>query len=393
MILGGAQEDALVTVNALRRTGAYEAGIVAGPETGPEGELLSEARGCGLPVRVVPEMRRAVRPVLDLAAVSALRRLFSELKPDIVQTHSSKAGVLGRLAARAAGVPVVIHRVHGVAFGPWQTRFGNTAFVAAERAAAPLADRLVTVADFLKDQCLAAGVGRPEQFETIRCGFDVRPYLDAGPETRERVRREFGFLEDDLVIVKIARLSELKGHGYVLAAAPEVLRELPRAKFLFVGGGKLRGDLERDAREKLPAGTVRFTGLVPRERIPGVLAASDILVHAGLREGLPLVLVQAMLAGRPVVSFDLDGAPEVVLPGETGLLIEPGDKAGLARAVVGLGRDPGRRAALSARGRAACREAFGLETLVRSIDRLYRGLLREKRLPEPPAVEDFRPHA
>ena len=390
MILGGAQEDALVTLEGLRDSGAYEVGLVTGPETGPEGELLTGARELGIPVRVVPEMRRAVRPMLDLAAAAALRRLFAESRPAIVQSHSSKAGVLSRWAARRARVPVVIHRIHGLAFHPYGGRLRNAVFLEAERAAAPFADRLVSVAECLTRACLEAGVGRPGQFVTIPTGIDPAPYRASRgdrEETRARVRKELGLSPDDLVITKIARLFRLKGHRFVIAAAPEILRALPAAKFLFVGDGPLRGEIERRARAELPERTVRFTGLVPPGRIPDLLAASDILVHASLREGLPRALVQAGLAGLPVVSFDLDGAPEVVRNGRTGLLVPARDVGALARALVELGRDAGKRTRFGELASSRARERFSRRALVRSTDRLYRELLAEKGLAAPPPGE------
>jgi glycosyltransferase involved in cell wall biosynthesis len=386
MIVGGAQEDALLALEGLRDSGAYEVGLVTGPETGPEGELVTRARELAIPVHVVRAMRRAVRPVLDLAAAAGLRRIFAELRPTIVQSHSSKAGVLSRWAARRSGVPVVVHRIHGLAFHRYGRRLSNAVFIKVERAAAPLADRLVSVADCITRACLEAGVGRAEQFVTIPTGIDVEPYLASGPRTRARVRDELGLSPDDLVIVKIARLFELKGHDFVLAAAPEIVRELPRAKLLFVGGGPLRGQIEQRAREELPEGTVRFTGLVPPARIPGLLAASDILVHASLREGLPRALVQAHLAGLPVVSFELDGAPEAVEHGKTGLLVPPRGWRQLARAVIELGRDAPLRTSMGSTGRKRARDRFSRRSLVRATDRLYRELLAEKGLPSPPPM-------
>ncbi len=385
MILGGAQEDALLALKGLRDSGAYEVGLVTGPETGAEGELLSRARALGIPVRIVRPMRRAVRPALDLLAAAGLRRILAEATPAIVQSHSSKAGVLSRWAARRAGVPIVVHRIHGLAFHPFGGRLANAVYRSAERLAAASADRLVSVADCLTRTCLDAGVGRAGQFVTIPTGIETAPYLAAGPALRARVRRELALDDDDLVFVKVARLFELKGHEFVLEAAREVLGRVPRAKLLFVGGGPRRDELERAARA-LPPGTVRFTGLVPPERIPGLLAASDCLVHASLREGLPRVLVQAHLAGLPVVSFDLDGAPEVVEDGRTGRLVPARDVGALAGAMTDLGLDGAKRAAFGKLGRERALERFSARALVRSTDRLYRELLAEKGLPPPPPL-------
>ncbi len=378
MIVGGAQEDALVSLAGLRDSFGYKVGLITGPETGPEGELISRAREIGIPLKIIPAMRRAVRPMLDILAAAALRRIFAELRPAIVQSHSSKAGVLARWAARRARVPVVVHRIHGVAFHRFAGRAANAVYVAAERAVAPCANRLVSVADCLTRACLAAGIGREEQYITIPTGIDVRPYtLSASTrkETRARVRRELGLADGDLVIVKVARLSDLKGQSFVRDAAPEVLRALPEARFLFVGGGNLRSSLERRAGAETPPGTVRFTGLVPPERIPELLAASDVLVHSSLHEGLPRALVQAHMAALPVVSFDVDGAPEIVEHGRSGSLVPPRDVGGLASALIELGRDASLRERFGRRGRERALERFSAEALVRATDRLYRELL------------------
>jgi len=379
MILGGAQEDALLALDGLARSGDWEVGLVTGPETGPEGTLLPRARRLGIPVRVVGPMRREVRPALDIAAAAELRRLFSELRPDVVQTHSSKAGILGRWAARRAAVPVVIHRVHGVAFGPHASPWRNALYVALERAAARRADRLVVVADAMRLACLEAGIGRPEQFVTIRTGVDVRPYLAADERLRERTRRELGIASGEIVFVKLARLAPLKGHEYVLRAARELEGELPGARLLFVGDGALRPRLEALARELLPPGRCIFTGLVEPERVPALLAASDVLVHASLREGLPRSLVQAGLAARPAVAFSVDGAPEVIENSRSGFLVPPGDVRALAERMLELGRDPALRGSFGSRGRERCASLFGAEALVRATAGLYRELLEEKR--------------
>jgi len=383
MILGGAQEDALLTLEGLRAGGAYEVGLVTGPETGSEGELLSRARAAGIPVRIVRPMRRSMSPVLDLVAAAELRRILTETRPVIVQSHSSKAGILTRWAARRAGLPVVVHRIHGLAFHPFGGRIANAVYRTAERLAAPGADRLISVADCLTRTCLDAGIGRPEQFVTIPTGVETKPYLEMPPDTGARVRRELGFDKKDVVFVKVARLFELKGHESVIEAASEVLRTVPRARFLFVGDGPRRDELERAARS-LPPGVVRFTGLVAPESVPEFLAASDCLVHASLREGLPRVFVQAHLAGLPVVAFDLDGAPEIVADGETGRLVAARDVGALARAMAEISGDPARRSTMGVLGRKRALDRFSARALVRSTDLLYRELLAEKGLPLPP---------
>ena len=195
---------------------------------------------------------------------------------------------------------------------------------------------MVSVADAMTELMVAAGVAPREKFTTIYSGMEVEPFLHSA-EHRERVRRELGYGPEHVVIGKIARLFKLKGHDDVIRAARSVVDAEPNVRFLFVGDGVLRGRLERQIAAAGLADHFQFTGLVPPERIPELIAAMDIVVHASLREGLARVLPQALIAGKPVVSYDVDGAREVVIPGETGFLVPPRDVDGLAAALEAPG--------------------------------------------------------
>ena len=169
----------------------------------------------------------------------------------------------------------------------------------------------------MTSQLVAAGVAPPERFTTVYSGMEIEPFLQADGE-RERVRREYGFDDGDIVVGKVGRLFHLKGHADLIDAATEVARRCPPVKYLIVGDGLLREPLQARIRAAGLADRFRFTGLVPPSRIPELLSATDIVVHTSLREGLARVLPQALLTGRPVVSYDVDGAREVVRSGETG---------------------------------------------------------------------------
>ena len=250
--------------------------------------------------------------------------------------------MLGRAAAWSLGVPAVIHTVHGAPFHPWQGRGARWFFQACERWAAKRCHALVSVADAMTELMVAASVAPREKFTTIYSGMEVEPFLRSG-EHRERVRRELGYGPEDVVIGKIARLFKLKGHDDVIEAARSVIDAAPNVRFLFVGDGIFRERLERQIAAAGLSGHFQFTGLVPPERIPELISAMDIVVHASLREGLARVLPQALIAGKPVVSYDVDGAREVVIPGETGVLVPPRDIAGLAAALRTLVADPALR--------------------------------------------------
>jgi glycosyltransferase involved in cell wall biosynthesis len=203
--------------------------------------------------------------------------------------------------------------------------------------------------------------------------MEVEPFLDAGRE-RAATRAALGLDDTHIVVGKIARLFHLKGHAYVIEAAREVIAQCPDVRFLFVGDGILRPALEAQLAAAGLMPYVRFTGLVPPAQIPSMLGAMDMLVHASLREGLARALPQALIAGKPVVSYDVDGAREVVCDGETGYLVPARSVSPLAAALIRLAQQPALRARLGATGRARCTERFRHETMTRQLRALYERL-------------------
>jgi glycosyltransferase involved in cell wall biosynthesis len=296
----------------------------------------------------------------------------------LVHTHSGKAGILARLAARRAGVPLILHAIHGPSFGNFQGRAANLLFTAAERRVARVTDHFTVVAEAMKDQYLAARIGRPEQYTKIFSGFPLAPFLTAVNDPA--LRAKYGLRPDDFVVGKIARLFELKGHDDVFAAAPELVRRHPRLKFLLVGDGPWRARFETMARAPGLAGHFIFTGLVPPAEVPALVGIMDALVHLSRREGLARALPQALAAARPVIAYDCDGAREVCLDGRTGFLIPPGDLTALRRRLLQLADDPGLRAQLGAQGRAFVRDNFAVEKMVADTYALYVRLAAERGL-------------
>jgi len=374
LILGGAQENTLLTVEGLMREPDVEVALATGPAIGPEGELFHRAHTHHVPLFVIDELRREIHPGRDLASLTGLLGLIRRYRPDIVHTHSSKAGALGRLAARLANVPVTVHTIHGLPFHPYETRLNNCIYVAAERLAARWSSALISVADAMTRQALAHGVGRPQQYLTIYSGMDVEPFL-AVRGKRALCRRELGLPRRGPVLSKIARLFPLKGHEDVLRALVPLVERFPGLTAVFAGDGILRDDLTKLTGELGLAGNVRFLGLVPPRRIPAILGASDVAVHASYREGLARVLPQALLAGVPVVSYEVDGAGEALRTGQGGVLVPAGNVPALGGALLDVLSHP-RRWQRSARERGdAIAERFRAETMVREILGLYRRLL------------------
>jgi glycosyltransferase involved in cell wall biosynthesis len=373
LIVGGAQENTLHTVADQHHLFGDRVTLLTGPGLGPEGTLEDRARQLQLDVRIVPQLRRALHPWRDWTSYRALRRLLREIRPEIVHTHSSKAGILGRRAAYCLGIPCV-HSIHGASFHVGQPPAAFHLYRWLERRAAPWTDRFVSVADAMTDQYVAAGVAPREKFVTIYSGFDVGPFLHP-PRPPADVRREWGLEPHHVVIGKVGRLFHLKGHEFVIRAAPQLCARFPHVRFLFVGDGILRSSLEQDIARLGLSSRFVFVGLVRPERVAELIHAMDIVVHTSLWEGLARVLPQALIAGKPVVSYDVDGAKEVVIPGETGFLAPPGSIDPLVKGLSELIASPALREQFGRTGRDRFTDRFRHETMTRRIREVYAEVL------------------
>lgn len=373
LILGGAQENTLLTVEGLHHRHRDDVILITGPAEGPEGDLFTRAESQGFVVERMPGLVRAIKPGTDWAAYRALQKSIRRHKPDVVHTHSSKAGIVGRAAAWQEKVPAVVHTIHGMPFGRFEKWHKNALYIGVERWAAKRCHAIVSVADAMSEQAIDAGVGRPEQFLTVYSGMDVDAFLNP-PRSREEVRAELGLKPEDVAFATVARLFELKGHDDILAVAPEILKTNSNVRFVFIGDGILRDRFKADAKRAGIEHAIIFTGLVPPGRIPELIGAVDAVVHPSLREGLARVLPQSLIVGRPVISYDIDGAKEVVIP-TTGHLLSPQDLEGLKAAIIDLAGDPEKRALMGSEGRRRFAHQFRKETMTDELRALYERLL------------------
>ena len=374
LIVGGAQENTVASVLGLQQKSGLEVDLLSGPSTGPEGSLEHVLARTPRTLITIPELVRPVHPVQDLRALRRLEKVLRQTRPQIVHTHSGKAGILGRLAAARAGVPIIVHTIHGPSFGNFQSAPANFIFRAAERQAAKVTTHFIAVADAMTRQYLDAGIGRPEQYSKIFSGFNLAPLLTT--TNAPALRARLGLAPDDLVVGKIARLFKLKGHDDLIAVAPELIRRCPRLKFLLVGDGAWRSRLETKIRVLGLEKYFIFTGLVPPEEIPALAGIMDLLVHLSLREGLPRALPIALAAGKPVVAYDCDGASEVCLENETGLLVPPGDLTRLGEQLLRLASDANLRRHLGQSGREFVKARFSVERMVDDLHQLYLRLVK-----------------
>ena len=379
LIVGGAQENTIATVLGLHRKTGIKVDLISGPTstTSPEGSLENTLDLVPGMLHIEPNLVRQISPLREVLAYKNLKRRFKKTRPDIVHTHSGKAGIIGRLAAKAAGVPCIIHSIHGPSFGPFQGSVSNKVFLTAEKMAGRVTDHFVGVANAMCRQYLDAGIGTSDQYSTIYSGFDLSAFFAAKPSPE--LRSQYGIHSGDFVVGKIARLFELKGHDQIFEVFPEMVQKIPNIKLLLVGGGPYREQFETQLNEMGLRDRVIFTGLVPPSEVPGLVGIMDALVHLSKREGLPRALPQAMAAGKPVISLNLDGAPEVCITGETGFLLKGSIREPLIESLSELEKNVELRNRLGEQGRELVRRRFAVSTMVDEIEGLYRRLNEHER--------------
>lgn len=369
LILGGAQENTLFTVEGMDKD-VYDVTLATGPALGPEGSLVRRAKKADIDFVVIPEMRREVNPILDTVSLIKLYRLIKKERYDIVHTHSSKAGILGRLAAKIAGTKIIIHTIHGLPFYKYQNRLLNLFYILLEKWAALFTDKIIVVADAMTEQSLAVNLAPPEKFITIHSGMEIEQFASLRLDVKQ-LKIKLGIPPEAPVVGKIARLSPLKGHEYLVEAARQIVDKVPQTRFLIVGDGILKATIIDSIEKAGLKDNFVFTGLVPPEKIPELIQAMDMLVHVSLREGLARTLPQALASAKPVISFDVDGAREVVINDKTGYLIKAEDTAALAEKTIYLLSNPDKVAQMGLAGQQLVREAFTVEKMVGDIEKVY----------------------
>lgn len=371
LVIGGAQENTVATVLGLRQKGEVHVRLISGPTIGSEGSMEPSFADCPEILTIVPALVRPVHAWNDLRALADLTRLLRRDTPDIVHTHSGKAGILGRLAAKRAKVPTIIHHIHGPSFGPFQGRIANAVFLYAERIAAKVTTHFICSADAMSRRYLAARIGTPELYTRILSGFRIDPFLNARNDPA--LRADLGIPEEAFVIGKIGRLVPLKGHEDLFQAF--ALLNDPNLRLLIVGDGPLRAQLEARTIDSRFRGKIIFTGLVSPADVPRYVGIMDCLAHLSHREALSRALPQALAAAKPVIAYDFDGADEVCLHNETGFLVSTGDISSVSRHLGELSRDPALRDRLGQRGQQLVKEQFRVENMIEQIYQLYQRLL------------------
>jgi len=357
----------------------FDSMLVTGTENPGEGSLLDLALAHGIEPLVIPEIvGQATLKPRDLKALIALYRLMRRERPRIVHTHAAKPGVLGRVAARLAGVPVVVHTFHGHILHGYHGPLMNWLLRRMERMLAHLSDRIIAVSEQVKQDLVRYGVAPPEKICVIPLGLELDPFLQNDIH-RGGLRRELGITRDARLVGIVGRIFPIKNHRLFLEAAALVSAKEPGARFVVVGDGTLRVDMEVLASQLGIGERTIFTGW--RRDLPRVYADLDVLVVSSDNEGTPVSAIEAMASGCPVVATRVGGLPDLIEDGEVGHLVPARDAEAMSGAILGLLRDGDRARRMGQSARGLVQGRYRAERLCRDIEALYTELLAPRRDP------------
>jgi len=356
----------------------FESLLVSGSENPGEGSMLDYALSHGVQPAIIPEIvgEFSLGP-REMRALVRLYRLMRQERPHVVHTHTAKAGFVGRLAARLARVPVVVHTFHGHVLHGYYGLRKTQLLRRMERGLACLTDCIITVSEHVKRDLVTYGVAAADRIQVISLGLELDPFLDCGPY-RGAFRRELQLNGAERLVGIVGRIFPIKNHHLFLEAAALVAREDPAARFVIVGDGTLRPALERQAQETGIADRVIFTGW--RRDLPGIYADLDVLAVTLNNKGTPVSAIEAMAAGCPVVATNVGGLPNLIREGETGYLVPPGDAPAVATALLRVLHQPEMARCMGETARKAARERFSAQRLITDMEQLYLELLGRKRV-------------
>jgi len=360
---GGSAQNTLLTVRKANK-GKFESKLICGSarEVKPDDDFI-----------IIPQLSRDIKFSRDLSAFLKLYKIIKQEKPQIVHTHTSKAGILGRWAAKLARVPIIIHTTHGNVFSGYFGCFMTKLFVIAERISARITDKIITLTPKGIKQQLEHKIGNKKKYISIHSGIEIEKFKDASIN-REVFRKKLGIAEKDIVIGVVARLVPVKGHRYLLETMK--LMESESLKLFIIGDGPLRGELEYQAIESGIEKNVVFLG--QREDVPKLLNVLDIFVMPSLNEGMGRAIAGAMASEKPVIASNVGGIPDVVDNKITGILVPSKSPEALSNAIAYLIKNPEIAAQMGQEGRKKAVKNFGINSMIKQIENLYEELVNRK---------------
>jgi len=366
--IGGPAIHAILLTEALDDRVVFSSTLVAGTTAPHEGDMLDLAAAHRVEPVLLPALGREISPADDLVALAKMVRLMRRIRPDVVHTHMAKAGTVGRLAAHLCGVPLIIHTYHGHFFHSYFGRLKTGVFLTIERALGLATDRIIVLGDGQRNEIASYGVAPVAKLEPIRLGLELRQFVDV-EKFRGELRRELGIHSSVPLIGILARLVPIKAHETFFAAAHLILQQEPAARFLVIGDGERRAELEAMVNQLGIATSVDFLGW--RRDMRSVYADLNVVALTSLNEGSPVALIEALAAARPVVSTAVGGVPEVVMNDVTGLTVPPSNPVAMAEAILRLLREPDLAQRLASSGRRHVYPRYDSSRLVDDVRTLY----------------------
>jgi len=371
---GGSSEVLLLLAERLNKE-IFSTQIISGFTQEPQEDIETYIKRTGVKIEFIPDLCRELSPLKEIFALKKLYSAIKKVKPDIVHTHSSKAGILGRIAAALCNVPIIIHSPHGHVFYGYFGSFQNRLIVFIERVVALLTDRIINLTESGKRDHIELGISSPKKFVVIHCGIELEPFLKVNIERKEKLRH-LGIPYDKTVVGTVSRLEPIKGQEYFIQACKLISLKRPDVIFVIVGGGSLENKLKKMAVDLDIDDRVYFLG--HRKDVPELMKLFEIFVLPSLNEGLGRVLVEAMTVGLPIIATKVGGISDVVLDGKTGLLVPPRDSHNLAESILKLLENKDLVQKMGEKGKARA-NIFDINKMVEKIEALYQLLNSEKR--------------
>lgn len=376
-VISGSGLNTFLTMRGLQQKGYHTALACA-----PGGKLNELVRSHGMRVFPFKNLVQPLHPLKDTLAVLDLALFLKRRFYHIVHTHNSKAGFVGRLAARLAGVPVVVHTVHGFSFHDQEPLWRQWLFRRMERLASRWCDHLIFISQPLLSWAMREGIGNRTQRKKIYSGIELERFQPASLETRAGSRKKWGLGQGDAVVGMVSKLWNGKGHAQLLHAFQKVRQVKAEARLVIVGEGYLLEELQRLAAKLGLEGSVLFTGF--QMDVAPLIATFDVAVLPSLFEGMGRVLLEAMAMETPVVASRVGGIPELVEHGTNGYLVRPGDSEGLKDAILKILDNPFLARKMGQEGRKKVKAEFDALTMVDAIEDVYRELLSRRGVPIDP---------
>ncbi len=364
---GGSAENTFLTLKGLDKS-RYQVSLIAGPVDDPSQDRRSHLEESGVRYIQVPQLRRNIHLFYDFSALLKTFRLLRRERPDIVHTHTSKAGLLGRLAAKLAGIPSIIHTPHGHVFFGYFGALKTRMFILFEKLASRITDKIVALTPREKSDYLSYKVTSEEKLVVIPSGIELHKCQHAPREERFKLKKGLGIPETSAVVGTAGRLVPVKGPQFLLKAFKQVISEHPDTYLVFAGDGPLRKSLEKNAVVMGLAKKIIFAGW--RDDMARVLSVFDVFCLPSLNEGMGRVLVEAMALGKPIVASDVGGIPDLIIPGKNGFLVPPRNPGELARQILFLVKNREEAAKLGRAGKEMV-SVFSDEIMVQKIAELY----------------------